>query len=610
MKEKQQQKRKKSMNFVKGSLTVFDYVIIAAMLIFSTCVGVYYHFLDRRKPHGEYFLASRSMPIAPVAFSLMASFLSALTILGLTAEYYMHGTQFIMINLGYMLGMPVAAFVILPVFFNMQAASAFEYLEKRFCKGARLLASSVFILQVIIYMSVILYAPAIALNAVTGLSKWTSVFLIGVVCTFYSTLGGMKAVLWTDLFQALLMFSAVFAVTIKGTMDIGGFSEVWRISQEGERIQFFNFDPDPTVRHTFWTLVIGGFFTYLAVHAVNQAQVQRLLTVRSLKESQIATGINVILIVLFKIALTFAGIVIYANLSKCDPLMRSSETNIHKADQILPYFVMTSLTTFPGLPGLFIAGIFSACLSSVSSAINSLAAVTVEDFLYPLYLNRLSERRVTIFTKLTALLYGTICISLTFIIDKVDGIYQFGLMLFNVVGGPMLGIFSLGMLFRNTTAKGAITGFLISLCLSSAIGTLGMIKGHKSSSHHLSTEGCPGNDSISVSVDWNPEHANQTAAGNSTFSPQHLVTEQEYVFPLIKLSYMWYAGFGFSICMIVGSCTSLVWGKKKYVDLKLLSPITKIWIRETDHIPEVLKMDENTQKCEEDGMSNFCRNEV
>ncbi|GFY70481.1 putative sodium-dependent multivitamin transporter [Trichonephila inaurata madagascariensis] len=400
-----------------------------------------------------------------------------------------------------------------------------KYLEKRFCKGARLLVSTVFIIQVVIYMAIILYAPAIALNAVTGLSKWTSVFVTGLVCTFYSTLGGMKAVLWTDLFQALLMFSAVFAVAIKGTMDIGGLSEVWRIAKEGERIQFFNFDPDPTVRHTFWTLVIGGFFTYLSVHAVNQAQVQRLLTVRSLKESQIATGINVFLIFLFKIMLSFAGIVIYANLSKCDPLLRSEETNIYKADQILPYFVMTSLTTFPGLPGLFIAGVSSACLSSVSSAINSLAAVTVEDFLFPLYLHRFSESKVTIFTKLTALSYGIICISLTFIVDKVDGIYQFGLMLFNVIGGPTLGIFSLGMLFRKTTAEGAITGFVVSLFLSSAIGTLGMIKGHKTQSHHRSTEGCPGNDSITVY--WNPEYANQTAIGNSTFFPQHLKTEQE-----------------------------------------------------------------------------------
>ncbi|GFS87828.1 putative sodium-dependent multivitamin transporter, partial [Nephila pilipes] len=303
-----------------------------------------------------------------------------------------------------------------------------------------------------LYVASILYAPALALSAVTGLSKWSSVFLIGFACTFYSTIGGMKAVLWTDLFQALIMFSAALAVSIKGTMDIGGLSKVWSIAKEGERIQFFNFDPDPTVRHTFWTQVVGGFFTYFALHA-NQAQIQRLLTVRSLKVSQIASFSALVLQTSLNILLCFVGIVIYANLSKCDPILRSEETNIHQADQILPYFVVTSLAVISGLPGLFVAGVFSASLSSVSSAINSLAAVTIEDFLSPICFHKLSEKWVTTFTKATALSYGIICIFLTFIVDQGGGILSFCLMLFNVAGGPTLGLFSLGILFRRTTSK-------------------------------------------------------------------------------------------------------------------------------------------------------------
>ncbi|GFY76824.1 sodium-coupled monocarboxylate transporter 2 [Trichonephila inaurata madagascariensis] len=115
------------------------------------------------------------------------------------------------------------------------------YFEKRFGRGVRLLASSVFILQMMLYMAIILYAPALALNVVTGLSKWSSVYLIGFVCTFYSTLGGMRAVLWTDLFQSLIMLSAASAVCIKGTLDVGGLSEVLRIAEEGQRIQFFEY---------------------------------------------------------------------------------------------------------------------------------------------------------------------------------------------------------------------------------------------------------------------------------------------------------------------------------------------------------------------------------
>ncbi|GFY54519.1 putative sodium-dependent multivitamin transporter [Trichonephila inaurata madagascariensis] len=407
------------MDFSKGSFTVFDYVIFMSMLVLSTSIGVYYHFTDRKKSHKEYFLTNRNMPVATVSFSLMASFMSATSFLGVPAENYLYGTQYVMLNLGYALGTPVAAFIFLPVFYKMQGASAFEML----------------------YMAIILYAPALALNVVTGLSKWSSVYLIGFVCTFYSTLGGMRAVLWTDLFQALIMLSAACVVCVKGTLDVGGLSEVWRIAEKGQRIQFLDFDPDPTVRHTFWTLVVGGFFTYFAVH-VNQVQIQRLLTVKSLKESQIATFSCFFLQTILSILLCFSGIVIYANLSACDPILRSDETNIHKADQILPYFVMTSLTMFPGLPGLFVAGVFSASLSSVSSAINSLTAVTVEDFLHPLYFHKFSEKWITIFTKITALSYGIICIFLTFIVDQGGGILTFVLMLFNVTGGPTLGLFA------------------------------------------------------------------------------------------------------------------------------------------------------------------------
>ncbi|GFU20688.1 putative sodium-dependent multivitamin transporter [Nephila pilipes] len=252
---------------------------------------------------------------------------------------------------------------------------------------------------------------------------------------------------------------------------------------------------------------------------------------------------------------------------------------------------MTSLSVFPGLPGLFVAGIFSACLSSVSSAINSLAAATVEDFLHPICLRNVSEKWTTIFTKLTAFSYGIICIFLTFVIDKAEGLLQtFGLILFNVVGGPMLGLFTLGMLFRRPTSEGAMTGYLLSLGLSSFIALRGVMNGgQKKPSSHLSTAECPSNVSISLEGYLNSTYDDPTVSGNwtiplSTLASQHVT---EYAFPLLKISYMWYAGFGFLVCFVIGYCTSLFWGKKEYVSPQLLSPITKLWITEKYQAPEV-----------------------
>lgn len=161
----------------------------------------------------------------------------------------------------------------------------------------------------VLYIGIVLYAPALALNAVTGLNKIASIIAVGVVCTFYSTIGGMKAVLITDVFQVLvhlflvetiiiskylitficlfsfnhlksfLMFASVICVCVKGSIDAGGVTKVWEIANDGGRIQFTNLSLDPSVRHTLWTQLIGGIFTFTSLYAVNQTQVPLLLVI-------------------------------------------------------------------------------------------------------------------------------------------------------------------------------------------------------------------------------------------------------------------------------------------------------------------------------------------
>ncbi|XP_015916103.1 putative sodium-dependent multivitamin transporter [Parasteatoda tepidariorum] len=587
------------MEYSAGSFTLFDYAILILMLAFSASIGIYYRFSGgRQKTNKEYFLANKDMPITPVAFSLMASFMSAVTILGVASENYMNGTQFVIINIAYIIGTPIAAFIFLPVFFQMQATSAFEYLERRFSKETRLLASSIFILQMVLYMSIVLYAPALTLSAVTGLSTWTSVLSIGTVCTFYSTIGGMKAVLWTDLFQSVLMFLAVFAVIAKGTIDVGGFSQVFDIASKGERIQFFNFDPDPTVRHTVWSLAIGGIFTYTSIYAVNQAQIQRLLTVKSLKKSQIALFINWPITSLLSVTTSLAGIVVYANLWKCDPLLRSEETHVTRSDQILPYYVMASLSVFPGLPGLFVSGVFSAALSTVSSAINSLAAVTVEDYLRPLCFRNTSESRIANFTKLTAFIYGLLCILLTFVVEKLGGVLEASLTIFNVIGGPMLGLYSLGMLCRRANAKGSVVGFISSIILCMYVGLGSMLTRNKTVPVlHRSLDDCPLNKTFIVDS-YAGNFFNVTTESNEVLIADQnhtsLEVEDKYIFPLLRLSYMWYAALGWFTCMIVGLSASFIFGKEKAVDPVLLSPVVSSWSSKKSHEAEEFDLTECT----------------
>jgi solute carrier family 5 (sodium-coupled monocarboxylate transporter), member 8/12 len=319
-------------------------------------------------------------------------------------------------------------------------------LEKRFGTETRLAASIAYTLQMILYMGIVLFAPAIALEAVTGIDRTVAILAIGVVCTFYSTIGGMKAVLVTDVFQSILMFAAIFAVIITATIHAGGLGEIFKAASEGGRLELWNFDPRPTTRHTWFSLIIGGGFTYLSLYAVNQTQVQRLLTVKDLKSSQKAIWLNWPILSLLSLSTSLSGLCIYYFYRNCDPVNAGRITN---RDQMMPLFVVDAMGHLPGLPGLFVSGIFSASLSTISAAVNSLAAVTLEDYIKPLYLrikrHPMPDTNSALQSKIMAALYGCICVGVAFLAQNLGGVLQASLTVFGVVGGPLFGLFTLGM---------------------------------------------------------------------------------------------------------------------------------------------------------------------
>ncbi|KAG8182484.1 hypothetical protein JTE90_020402 [Oedothorax gibbosus] len=444
----------------KALLGTADYIIFAFMLLVSAGIGVYFRFSGgKQRTTSEYLLAGQDMSTLPVAFSLMASFLSAVTVIGIPAEMYHFGIHLAYMNVGYVLGMTITAYLSLPVYFELQGTTAYGYLEKRFGKYARTLSSFAFVLQMIMYMSVVLYAPALALSAVTNMSIWVSVVSIGVVCTFYCTLGGMKAVLWTDVFQALLMFLGLFAVIIKGLMDMG-ITKIYEKAYYGGRLAFPSFQVDPTERYTVWNIFFQGLVLSMSAFAGNQVQVQRLLTVKNISRARRALFVSIPMGASFHLLNCLAGIIIYAYFSECDP-MTSPEQPIKSADQLLPYYMMITLGAYPGLPGLCICGVFSASLSTVSSCVNSLTAVTMQDLIRPILVKRgLSETKLAFGAKAITLAYGFLCIALTFLVAQFGNLVQASLTVFGMLGGPVLAIFILGMMTTRTNEKGAVIGLI------------------------------------------------------------------------------------------------------------------------------------------------------
>ncbi|CAH2991679.1 unnamed protein product [Chilo suppressalis] len=515
---------------------VFDYVIMAATMVISVAIGLYFRLSGgKQKTNEEYLLADRNMSIMPVAVSLMASFMSAISLLGVSAENYYYGMQFLVINFSYAIATPIASKLYLPVFFGLQKTSTYEYLELRFGPRIRMIASLTYTLQMVLYNGIVLYAPAIVLESVTGLDRLISILVVGLACTFYSTLGGMKAVLFTDLFQSLLMLGAVLSIVVFSSIQLGGFHMIFIKAREGGRLNFNNFSIDPTERHTWWSLIFGGLITYLSLYAVNHTQVQRLLTVSTLSRSQWCLWWSWPAMTLISTITCISGLGIYAVYMNCDPFINNK---ISAIDQLMPYYVVDAMKSVPGLAGLFVAGIFSASLSTISAACNALAAVTLTD-----YVSRwckLSPSYVPWLTKLTACGYGLLFLALAFIAEHLGGVLQAALTIFGAVGGPLLGIFTMGMFttFANErgVSIGLVTGMAMTLWISFGSPRPSPVK------LPLSVEGCDANITMPV------------------LPPAKDPSDYFYLY---RISYMWTSTIGFVWVIVVASVVSLIWRQKQ-----------------------------------------------
>lgn len=547
-----------------------NYAVFAAMLLVSASIGVFFWWRGQKNTE-EFLMASRSMGTLPMTLSLVASFMSAITLLGTPAEMYVSGTQYAALVLSYPLVMGASAHMFLPVFDKLQVVTSYEYLELRFGKSVRLLAAVCFVIQMVMYMAIVVYAPALALEQVTGFQLDIACAVIFLVCIFYTAVGGIKAVMWTDTFQAVCMFGSFLAIILKGNHDAGGSSRVFDVNYQSGRIELFNFDPDPRQRHTVWSLVIGGFFTWVSIYGINQTQVQRYLTVKKKSQAVKAIWLNVLGIGTLLLLCAYGGLVMFAYYHDCDPI---TARQVKKNDQLFPLFVMQVMRDYPGVPGLFVAGVFSGALSTVSSGLNSLAAVSLRDFIQSGCRVTLTEERATLVTKLLAVGFGVLSYGVVFLVKYLPGVLEAALGLFGIMGGPVLGAFVLGMFVPYCNELGAFTGTFTSLIFTMWMGfgqTVAKQAGTYDSSRWArkfptSMDNCP--DS------W----LNGTEPlAKEPFAPfTHL--------ELYEVSYMWFSAVACLWCVVVGSLVSLVRPQDhRELDPRLISPalpsLFRVWPR-------------------------------
>lgn len=442
------------------SFTLWDFAVFITMLAASSGIGIYFAYKNRKNHSNKEFLTSnKSLSLFPVAMSLLASFQSSVTILGYPAEMFYRGTQFWMVILSSLAASMIAAELFLPVFYRLNFTSVNQYLEQRFNSSrVRLAVSFSFLLCTVPYMGVVLYGPSLALETVTGLSVTASILIIGCICTLYTSIGGIKAVVWTDVVQVFLMFAGLFVVMFRGFYLAGGIEKAFETSRKYGRLQFFNSEINIYSTTTFWNCVIGMGTMWSGNYATSQTEVQRYCNVTTQRKAKLSLYVNFLGVAFLISCACLCGVALFGVYYDCDPLKTGAIT---KTDQLMPHFVMNHLRHLPGMAGLFVSCVFSASLSTMSSGFNALATVTYDDFISRTSVRKLPEKQIQQISKLIAFGYGMAAIAMAFVVSQINSILEAAISIAGALVGPMFGLFLCGILVPFANSFGVLCGLFV-----------------------------------------------------------------------------------------------------------------------------------------------------
>ncbi|XP_045471431.1 sodium-coupled monocarboxylate transporter 1 [Harmonia axyridis] len=542
-----------------------DYLVLGFMLIISCGIGVFYGFFKKQQESSDDFLLGGSkMGTIPMSMSLAASFVTAIELLGNPSEMYNYGLQFWMICIAFLAVVPLTSNLYLPVFMELRLTSSYEYFSLRFNSTTRYIASGLYIFQMVLYTSVAVFAPALALSKVTGLDVYLAVTGVYVVCIFYASQGGMKAVIIADTFQTFVLIGSLIAIVWIGQKFLGPDAKVWLDNYQTERLEIFNMTSDMTVRHSFWSVVIGGTFYWMTMFCSNQASIQKYMSVQSISQVRKALWVSAFGLILVYSLNFYTGMIMVTRFKDCDPLRSCA---IGDSDELLPYYVITEMGHLKGIMGFFVAGIFAASLGTVASALNSLSAVTIEDFIEGAFDFKVPKSNGAFWAKCISIGYGAVSFALVFVVAKLGSVMQVAISFNGMVGGITLGLFTLGMFFPSANSKGAIFGSIVAVALitlmcigqqiSIASGSLEQIR------KETSISGC--------------SNVTTTEVLTPILGQGEITSIGDPIFVLYRISYIWYSMIGFLITVIMGLLASYATGSEGSggIDERLLTPIVK-----------------------------------
>jgi len=443
-------------------MNFWDYAIIFLYIVGFLSLGFIF---KNQSDKNDYYLGGRSFGWFPLALSTAATQLSAVSFISAPAFVGLKeggGMVWLTYEFAVPLAMIFLMVVLVPTFYKSGIVSVYEFLERRFDKSTRVLLSVVFQISRAFGTAVMIFTVAIILESVIGIPMWASIVIIGIVTIIYSLFGGMKAVVYGDMIQMIILFVGIIICFGFGLHYLGGWSnfidkvDTSRITAVDFSKMGFNGDG-----FGFWPMLVGGFFLYVSYYGTDQSQVQRLLSASSEKTMRQTLVANGLLRFPVTLAYCIMGLVIGTFALSESGFM--SQIPEGKPDRMIPIFIKDYLPN--GVIGILIVAIFSAAMSSLSSAINSLSAASVEDLFARG--KELTQKQYMKFSRLTALFWGVVCVIIAFFVgDIADTVIEAINKVGSVSFGPILAIFIAAMLVKKINGLGANIGLLVGVGLN------------------------------------------------------------------------------------------------------------------------------------------------
>jgi SSS family solute:Na+ symporter len=437
-------------------LGFLDIAVIAFYFLILAWMG--WFFSKRQKNTNDYFKGGGRVPWWAAGLSIFGTALSSITFMAIPAKTFATDWSYFMFNMTIFMVAPIIILLFIPFYRKLNITTAYEYLELRFNMMVRLIGSLSFILFQIGRMGVVMFLPSIALNVVTGIDIFVCIGLMGTISLVYTMMGGIEAVIWTDVMQVfVLLGGAILTVVLIGNAVDGGFVSIVDMAVENHKFNVIDLTLS-LKRPTVWVMLLGGIFSNITTYGTDQTMVQRYLTTKSIKSAKRSVWTNAMLVIPATLIFFFVGTALFVFYKAFPSELNPTFAN---TDAIFPWYIASQLPA--GILGFIIAGIFAAAMSSLSSSINSAATAYATDIHFRFGWNKKKNelkiaRRASLLIGLTGILFAFLMATM-----DVKSLWdEFNKILGLVLGG-LGGLFLLGLITRKANSIGALAGIVGSI---------------------------------------------------------------------------------------------------------------------------------------------------